>query len=66
MSSSSGVELVESERNKLVPKYYEQICGTFTIQHLKNSLSYRCDELVKFQSKIMEQLDIIIQKLTHK
>ncbi len=47
-------------------KHYNQMSGTFTIQYLQSSLSKKCDDLVKFQNRIVEQLDMIIQRLAHK
>lgn len=45
---------------------YNRIAGTLNIRHLQSSLSEKCEDLVKFQKKIVEQLEVLMGKISKK
>lgn len=47
-------------------RHYQKVAGTFHIRHLQNSLSDKCDSLVQFQQKVVEQLEALIGKISKK
>jgi len=47
-------------------RYYNQMAGSFTISHLQSSLSKKCDDLIDFQKKVIEQMELVLNKLAHK
>lgn len=42
---------------------YRRAADSFTLNHLQNSLSSKCDKLIEFQKKVLEQMDEVIGKV---
>lgn len=56
----------EGSQNEPKDKRYRGVVGDFYINHLQNSLSNKCESLLKYQKRVLKRLETLLEKMSQK